>query len=128
MKVIEFNNGMIMRMCMLMTHYRSPINWSQQRWEEATKALTKFGKFCIPTDKLPPLELIECLTQELNTPKALSLLHKYCKEKRGEDIYASLKFMGFFPNEPMHVDEIKTLPKEHADGSNHPQLYSTHST
>jgi cysteinyl-tRNA synthetase len=66
--------GEVLRLAMLMTHYREPIDFSLKRLEEAERLLAKW-----PTDGGPngePLEsVVAALADDLNTVAAIQALH-----------------------------------------------------
>jgi cysteinyl-tRNA synthetase len=75
--------GDVVRLTMLQTHYRQPINWSLAGLREAQKTLDHWyaltgdaaaGLFCA--------DAVDALLDDLNTPKALVALH----ELRGEAV------------------------------------------
>jgi cysteinyl-tRNA synthetase len=72
--------GEVLRLAMLRTHYRQPIDWTVKALEEAEKTLDDWYKKVesIETDKaeiqLDP-DFAEALCDDLNFPKAVSILH-----------------------------------------------------
>jgi cysteinyl-tRNA synthetase len=75
------NDGLLgeaMRLNLLSTHYRQPMNWTQDGLEQSLKTLDKWydamGGDAAPTD-----ELINALYDDLNTPMAISVLHGIAK-------------------------------------------------
>lgn len=106
------------RMAFLMTHYRSPMdlgtasNASYAKIEEARKVLRRFAMACEPTFDGPPLEILEAVVDDLNTPKAIAIMHRYRKNKQGKKLFAALRFLGFFGGTCL-PDTIKTLPDNH---------------
>jgi cysteinyl-tRNA synthetase len=78
--------GEVVRLNMLQTHYRQPINWTVNGLRESQKILDNWyaltggavpGFFCADT--------LDALADDLNTPKALTALH----ELRGEAVKGS---------------------------------------
>ena len=73
--------GEVIRLAMLQTHYRQPINWTVSGLREAQKTLDHW--YGLTADTMPGYlcaDAIEALADDLNTPKALAALH----ELRGE--------------------------------------------
>jgi len=73
--------GEVLRLAMLQTHYRQPMNWTVAGLREAQKALDQW--YVLTGDLAPGLlcaDALEALTDDLNTPKVLTALH----ELRGE--------------------------------------------
>ncbi len=113
-RVIDLDIGpaMVLRLAMLMTHYRSPMEIGPRRREEARKVLRRFALACEPCFDPPPLEVVQALCDDLNTPKAIALLHGYRARKEGRKLFASLRFLGFWGGLCL-PDEIKTFPPGH---------------
>ncbi len=80
--------GEVARLAMLMTHYRQPINWTVKSLKEAQKTLNGFyeamgdevGEYADEVE--PDGEVIAALSDDLNTPRALTQLHQL-KENAG---------------------------------------------
>jgi cysteinyl-tRNA synthetase len=73
--------GEVLRLAMLQTHYRQPINWTLSGLTEAQKTLDHW--YALSTDAGPGYlcaDALEALADDLNTPKMLTALH----ELRGE--------------------------------------------
>ena len=89
--------GEVLRFNMLKTHYRQPIDWTRKGLEEAHKVLKDFYKLAHEHkgDAEPHPEIIEALSDDLNTPWVRSILSKMKKDKDFAAINASLKFLGF---------------------------------
>ncbi|WP_319519983.1 cysteine--tRNA ligase [uncultured Martelella sp.] len=71
--------GEVLRLAMLMTHYREPIDFSVKRLEEAERLLTKWYRQLDEVDNLQPsvpnTRFISALCNDLDTPKAFQLLY-----------------------------------------------------
>jgi cysteinyl-tRNA synthetase len=70
--------GEALRLAMLRTHYRQPIDWTSSALEEAEKTL---GRWYDIVGDMAPVEsnfepVMEALSDDLNTPAALSELHR----------------------------------------------------
>ncbi len=75
--------GEVVRLTMLQTHYRQPINWTVSGLREAQKTLDHW--YALTADVAPGLlcaDALDALGDDLNTPKALGALH----ELRGEAV------------------------------------------
>jgi len=71
--------GEVLRLAMLMTHYREPIDFSKKRLEEAERLLSKWPA-PIETDAAPSEAFLEALTDDLNTVAAIQVLHQLAAE------------------------------------------------
>lgn len=95
--------GEVLRLAMLMTHYREPIDFSVRKLEEAENMLRKWKR---AADLAPaaagqvPVEIIDALSDDLATYAAFQVLTQLAGEAAdGNDAAASLKasllFLGF---------------------------------
>ena len=105
-------NAMGLRYLLLSAHYRQPIEAGESAINAARKATRRLLMAATPTKAGPPIEIINCLADDLNTPKALALCHGYRKAKRGEELFASLRFLGFL-GVPSCPDDIRMIPADH---------------
>ena len=69
-------SGDTMRLAMLMTHYRQPIDWTARRVGEAAAMLTRWAESGAPlsADGVPDAAFMEALADDLNTPRAIARL------------------------------------------------------
>jgi cysteinyl-tRNA synthetase len=78
--------GEVLRLNMLKTHYRQPIDWTLAGLEESEKVLDGWyeivGDMPQPDESLPDAAFIEALADDLNTPSALVRLHALASEIR----------------------------------------------
>jgi cysteinyl-tRNA synthetase len=73
--------GEVIRLAMLQTHYRQPINWTSTGLAEAKRTLDHW--YALAGDVAPGVlcaDVVDALADDLNTPKALAAFH----ELRGE--------------------------------------------
>jgi cysteinyl-tRNA synthetase len=78
--------GEVLRLNMLRTHYRQPIDWTVKGLEESSKILD--GWYDIIGDETnssgtPDADFVGALCDDLNTPNALTQLHRIANEIRG---------------------------------------------
>ena len=75
---------------MISTHYRQPLNWTENNLIECKKTLDKWyqliseNNFSFDNEKISN-EVINALEDDLNTPKAISVLHKLYKDCKSND-------------------------------------------
>ncbi len=84
--------GEVLKLAMLRTHYRQPIDWSVASLEDADNVIRNWGEAlrCIQTDERDPdgnpsEDVLHPLLDDLNTPAALSALHAHAKNARSGD-------------------------------------------
>jgi cysteinyl-tRNA synthetase len=76
--------GEIIRLAMLSTHYRQPIDFSVNTLEQSMIALRYFKRFGFDDESAKPSdEFMEALLDDLNTPRAISELHRLLNIARG---------------------------------------------
>ena len=76
--LLQDHHGETIRLAMLKTHYRQPINWTAEGLKQAKAELDGFYRSLQSgdgTEAEPSAPLIEALADNLNTPLALSTLH-----------------------------------------------------
>jgi cysteinyl-tRNA synthetase len=68
--------GEVLRLNMLKTHYRSPIDWTLKGVEESAKALDDWYEIAADIDgDQPATNVVEALSDDLNTPQVIAALH-----------------------------------------------------
>jgi cysteinyl-tRNA synthetase len=94
--------GEVLRLNMLKTHYRSPIDWTLKSLEESAKTLDDW--YWVVADirgDRPSDAVIEALSDDLNTPQMVAALHGLRNNaasgnERDRDAFAaSLRLLGF---------------------------------
>jgi cysteinyl-tRNA synthetase len=99
--------GRVLRLAMLSTHYRSPLDWTVDRLVQTRTTLMEFADLLAgsaPSDA-PHDDVLAALADDLNTPSALSILHGLAKSaKRGNaetiaQLQGSLRFLGLYDSE-----------------------------
>jgi cysteinyl-tRNA synthetase len=88
--------GPTLRLAMLRSHYRQPIDWTLRALEEAEKTMQRFARVAAgaPAAVEPSAELLVALADDLNTPEALAHLHVLANEGRGAELRRGLALMG----------------------------------
>ena len=82
--------GEVIRLAMISTHYRQPLNWTENNLIECKKTLDKWyqliseNNFSFDNEKISS-EVINALEDDLNTPKAISILHQLYKDCKTND-------------------------------------------
>ncbi len=94
--------GFIVRFVMLQTHYRKPMDWTEAKYRSAQNELHKWSYWLLnsaDTDIGPSDELIEALSDDLNTPKAITVLRDSFSAGQYQQLAADLKFLGIWNGE-----------------------------
>ena len=105
-------SGDSLRLMYLGTHYRKPLDWTENKVEESQKLQKKWEnlvsncEFGVISEKV-----LNAVADDLNTPLALSEMHKLAKSGNVKDLKASGCFLGLFDNPISHKSET-ILPDE----------------
>lgn len=100
--------GEVLRLAMLMTHYREPIDFSVKRLEEAENLLAKWP-VAEAGGAEPDASVLDALSDDLNTVAAIQALHALAQAAHA-DVDAKARFaasadlLGLLPK-PVEVDE-----------------------
>ncbi|MGX5732995.1 cysteine--tRNA ligase [Bosea thiooxidans] len=87
--------GEVLRLAMLKTHYRQPIDWTVKALEEAEKTLLDWAEATeTATPSEPSEELLDALADDLNTARVLAELHSLRKAGDGAAMLAGLDLLG----------------------------------
>ncbi|VAV91606.1 Cysteinyl-tRNA synthetase [hydrothermal vent metagenome] len=100
--------GEVLRLNMLRTHYRQPIDWTEAGLDESADTLkTWFGRCDMADNAVLSEKVSNALSDDLNTPKAIAELHQL----KGNELAGSLLALGFSGNltdpRTAEVDEKK---------------------
>ncbi len=93
--------GEVLRLAMLMTNYREPIDFSLRKLEEAENLLSRWPE-PVETEVAPSPEVLEALLDDLNTSSAVQSLHALAVEAAKDpsklEVYsASAALLGVSP-------------------------------
>ncbi|MGK2922700.1 MAG: cysteine--tRNA ligase, partial [Methyloceanibacter sp.] len=89
--------GEALRLNMLRTHYRQPLDWTFASLDEAHKTLWDWYGDIEESAPAPdvPSAVAEALSDDLNTPKVIAELHKLHRAGHFEELRTALGFLGF---------------------------------
>jgi cysteinyl-tRNA synthetase len=96
--------GEVVRLNMLRTHYRQPLDWTAQGLEESRSILSDWQELIsdvnVRTASVEPSQrIVSVLCDDLNTPEVVSSLHELASEKNQTELYANLVFLGVLPDQ-----------------------------
>ena len=105
--------GVVVRFALLSTHYRHPLDWTDKTLLESLTILNKWRPDLEGINDDPNVvdkEFMNCLKDDLNTPKAIARLHKLYISGDLQDLKTCLSFMGLrFHYSRKGDSEIKEL-------------------
>jgi len=93
--------GEVLRLSMLKTHYRSPLDWTLKSAEESAKMLDDWYAIAADVEPGPPsAAVVEALYDDLNTAQAMAVLHSLRHaashgEGSRKELAGSLRLLGF---------------------------------
>ncbi len=93
--------GGVIRLALLSTHYRQPLDWTDRKTEEARKTLRRWRGLAASAqtaDKVPA-EVLDALADDLNSPKAISEMQRLASAGDAAGLRASLEFLGLSADE-----------------------------
>jgi cysteinyl-tRNA synthetase len=82
--------GEVIRLALMMTHYRKPFDWTDKVVSDARKMLDKWYNLDVEAGELPK-GFLDAMNDDMNLPLALSLLHN----AEPEEVVAGVKMLGF---------------------------------
>ncbi|MDX2202159.1 MAG: cysteine--tRNA ligase [Hyphomicrobiaceae bacterium] len=99
-------HGRVIRFAMLGTHYRQPIDWTVDRLVQARATLMEFAELLhgAPVADAPHPDVLAALSDDLNTPSAMSIIHGIAKSAARNpgsagELKATLQFLGVYDDE-----------------------------
>jgi cysteinyl-tRNA synthetase len=99
--------GDVLRLNMLRTHYRQPIDWTLGGLETSRQLLADLRRAAgsAAAEAGPPEPVLAALLDDLNTPEAITALHGLRKAKAAGALAGALEFLGFEPDEGRDDDQ-----------------------
>jgi len=99
-------SGEVIRMVLMSTHYRQPLDWTSQRVQEVSNVLTKWRNLCsnVTPTKVPSKEILAALADDLNTPLVFTKLHELAGEGKYSELLGTARFLGLLWND-IETDE-----------------------
>jgi len=94
--------GQVLRLQMLMTHYRQPLDWTETRCREAQVLLDRWYGLVGTVDAggaEPPAAVLKALSDDLNTPAVITEMHRLADlalddETAGQQLKATATMLG----------------------------------
>ncbi len=92
--------GEVIRFVMLSTHYSKPMDWTAKKAEEAEKTLRNWYEKAADAPQAPvPDAMLVALSDDLNTPLAITALHQISQSGDGASLRAGLSILGLVSEE-----------------------------
>jgi len=89
--------GEALRLNMLRTHYRQPIDWTLEGLDQSHKTLWNWYEGLASVELLSdvPDDVVSALSDDLNTPQMISVLHNLHRSGKIRELKTALGFLGF---------------------------------
>ncbi len=99
--------GPVIRFVMLSTHYRKPMDWTEKKRDEATQTLSKWAHLATSAVAgTVPEQIVAALADDLNTPLAITHMHKLAADGDAPGLLAALDVMGISLQELQAEDTV----------------------
>ncbi|MBL0319574.1 MAG: cysteine--tRNA ligase [Alphaproteobacteria bacterium] len=98
--------GEVIRMVLLSTHYRKPMDWNEKAVSDAQKGLDRFYHVLQQTNTVDcgdediAEEVLEALKADLNVPVVIACMHRFAKEGEGKKLLAAGRMIGLLQKKP----------------------------
>ncbi len=93
-------DGSAIRLALLSTHYRHPLDWTERRLQECSRTIERWRRLVEDADASNLVHgeassaVVGALMDDLNTPAAIAELHRLAKVKDIRTLKASVDFLG----------------------------------
>ncbi|BEV47049.1 cysteine--tRNA ligase [Afipia carboxidovorans] len=114
-------DGPTLRLAMLRTHYRQPIDWTVKGLEEAERTLRNWANILernqtsFVDESAPANSVAAALADDLNTPMAIAEMHKLAEGARKDDLgsaqalHNSAKWLGIFDSSIFSSEALSSI-------------------
>ncbi len=101
--VMRAHRGDVVRVALLQSHYKQPLNWTEQSLHMAKSFMDKYYRAMekVPSDEYSSIvghlampAVKQALLDDLNTPQVFSILNKAFETAEIADLISTMKFMG----------------------------------
>jgi cysteinyl-tRNA synthetase len=97
-------DGATLRLAMLKTHYRQPIDWTADALHEAEKSIFDWSDFTSDAQPAPCDDVVAALADDLNTPKMIAELHALRRAGKAAELFGAMQLLGIERVARGHVD------------------------
>ena len=99
--LLEAHPGEAIRLALLATHYRQPLDWTARGLREAESILAQWWRIAsgVDPDPEPPEAVLKALRDDLNTPMAIGALHRLAKAGNRGGLRAGAALLGLLTEE-----------------------------
>ncbi len=97
------HKGEVLRLALLMAHYRQPLDWNDRLLEQAKAMLDRWYRLIEDSNDMraePDAGFIAELADDLNTPAAIARLAKLASSRDTASLIATANFIGLLKQDP----------------------------
>ena len=111
-------SGQVVRLALLSAHYSQPLDWNDKLLENQRSTIEKWYQLYDETNAEIPLEFIDTLLDDLNTPGFIAKIHElYTKANKGDEkskklFNSACKLIGLFD---LNKNEWENLKRNNKD-------------
>ena len=99
-------SGEVIRFILLNTHYRKPLDWTENRVNDAKNIIKKWRSQTLNVSPgVVDRRVIEALSDDLNTVAAIGVLHKIFHQRDYSTLLASARFIGLLSETSVNEEE-----------------------
>ncbi len=122
--LLDTYRGETLRLTLLSAHYRQPLDWSEKSIIQSQKTLDRIYQALrefenVETEIMPPPQnFTDALNDDLNTPKAISLIYEHAKNLNKDTLgpfRAAAKLLGIAQSNPSEWLGYGTSTDENSD-------------
>ena len=117
-EAVKKYSGQVVRLTLLSAHYSQPLDWNDKLLEDQKTTIEKWYQLYEDTNLEIPLDIIDTLLDDLNTPGFIAKIHElYNAANKGDDkskklFNSACKLIGLFD---LNKNEWENLKKNNTD-------------
>ena len=117
-EAVKKYSGQVVRLTLLSAHYSQPLDWNDKLLEDQKTTIEKWYQLYEDTNLEIPLDIIDTLLDDLNTPGFIAKIHElYNAANKGDDkskklFNSACKLIGLFD---LNKNEWENLKKTNTD-------------
>ena len=117
-EAVKKYSGQVVRLALLSAHYSQPLDWNDKLLEDQKTTIEKWYQLYEDTNLEIPLDIIDTLLDDLNTPGFIAKIHElYNAANKGDDkskklFNSACKLIGLFD---LNKNEWENLKKTNTD-------------
>ena len=117
-EAVQKYSGQVVRLTLLSAHYSQPLDWNDKLLEDQKTTIEKWYQLYEDTNLEIPLDIIDTLLDDLNTPGFIAKIHElYNAANKGDDkskklFNSACKLIGLFD---LNKNEWENLKKTNTD-------------